>query len=433
MKLQKAAAPQIDNRADTCQVAGPADGGPVPSQERIEFLDELRGLAVLGMASINIVAFGTPSLATLQPELLGELEVIDKLLHQLVFLGFEGSFRAIFCVLFGIGVLMQFERLSEKTGPARALVLHRGRMRWLVVFGLVDAYLLLWFGDILFLYGLIGLFLLSFRNLAASRLSAVALLLLVFLSAQNFYFGEFFSLPKNQLMQPMSADLATPEAVRSQMIAEAEAEVEEIREGYLSAWPSRSLLAFYMQLSYLFRGVWEALALMLLGMACYKSIKYQPRISAGRYAFVSIIGFVIGLAINLWEIDRSASAGTPVLVQFLWTYDLGRLATALGFASLLMLLSKLDLLSSTRALLAATGRMALSNYLLQSVIYGGIFVGLGLFGQLRFLELYFLVTAVWALQLILNSYWLRHFRSGPMEWTWRSLVLRERQAFLRGS
>lgn len=423
----------IDNQTDTCQVALVARGSALPSQERIEFLDELRGLAVLGMTAINLVVFGVPSLATLNPELLGELRTIDKLLHQTLFLGFEGSFRAMFCVLFGIGVLIQFKRLSEKTSQQHALLMHRRRMRWLILFGLIDAYLLLWYGDILFLYGLIGMFLLSFRNLAASRLSLVALLLLVLLAAQNFFFGDFFALPKNQLMQPMSADMATPEAVRSQMITEVEAEVEAIREGYLSAWPSRSLLALHMQVSHLFRGLWEALALMLLGMACYKWAAFQPRFSARRYALVSIVGFVVGLSINFWEIERSASAGTPVLVQFLCTYDLGRLATALGFASLLMLLSKLAWLAGARRLLAAAGRMALSNYLLQSVLYAVIFMGFGLFGQLGFLELYLLVTAAWALQLMLSSAWLRRFRLGPLEWAWRSLVLRERQAFRRGS
>ena len=399
--------------------------------ERIHLLDEIRGLAVLGMLLINIAAFGVPSIAVLDPGLVGTFDAIDRAFFNLMLLCGEGSFRAIFCVLFGIGALIQYERVAEKTNPENAVVLHRRRMRWLILFGLLDAYLFLWYGDILFLYGLVGLFLLSFRNLATSRLLLIALLLLSLLAVQNLYFGEFLSAPKNQLINPLDGEVATSEAVRAQMISEARAEVEAIRGGYLSAWPSRGLLAAYVQLANLWRGLWEVLALMLIGMAVYKRDAHQAKFSAARYAVFSITCLCIGLFVNSWEIGKSASTGLPALVQLLWTYDLGRIALAFSYAGFFMLLYKLDLAKGLRALLAATGRMALTNYVLQSLICGFIFVGLGLFAQLRFHQLYFVVLLIWAFQLWASRLWFDRYYAGPLEWLWRSLVYRQRQPFLR--
>ena len=415
--------------------AGPKtrESPPINTQaeERIHLLDELRGLAVLGMLLINIAAFGVPSIAVLDPGLVGTFDAIDRAIFNFMLLFGEGSFRAIFCVLFGIGALIQYERVAEKTNPENAVVLHRRRMRWLILFGLFDAYLFLWYGDILFLYGLVGLFLLSFRNLATSRLLLIALLLLSLLALQNLYFGEFLSAPKNQLLNPLDAENATSEAVRAQMISEANAEVEAIRAGYLSAWPTRALLAAYMQLLFLLRSLWEVLALMLIGMAVYKWGAHQARFSAARYLVFSITCLSIGLLVNLWEIEKSASTGLPALVQLLWTYDLGRIALAFSYAGFFMLLYKLDLAKGLRALLAATGRMALTNYVLQSLICGIIFVGLGLFAQLKFHQLYFVVLLIWAFQLWASRLWFDRYYAGPLEWLWRSLVYRQRQPFLR--
>ena len=417
----------------SCAGLKTCESPPINTQpeERIHLLDELRGLAVLGMLLINIGAFGVPSIAVSDPGLVGTFGALDRAIFNFMLLCGEGSFRAIFCVLFGIGALIQYERVAEKTNPENALVLHRRRMRWLMLFGLLDAYLFLWYGDILFLYGLVGLFLLSFRNLAASRLLLIALLLLSLLALQNLYFGEFLSAPKNQLLNPLDAENATSEAVRAQMISEANAEVEAIRAGYLSAWPTRALLAAYMQLLFLLRSLWEVLALMLIGMAVYKWGAHQARFSAARYLVFSITCLSIGLLVNLWEIEKSASTGLPALVQLLWTYDLGRIALAFSYAGFFMLLNKLDLAKGLRALLAATGRMALTNYLLQSLICGSIFVGLGLFGHFRFHQLYFVVVLIWAFQLCASRLWFDRYYAGPLEWLWRSLVYRQRQPFLR--
>ena len=399
----------------------------VQSENRIAFLDELRGLAVLGMLLVNIVGFGLPIHATFDPGLASVFEGIDKALFTFTNLFVEGSFRAIFCLLFGMGLLLQFERNSERNDPEHAPTFHRRRMRWLIVFGIVNAYLLLWFGDILFLYGLVGLFLLAFRGLSASRLTLIAAALLLLLALQNFFLGDFFADPKNQLIEPHELQAPTAESARAQMLVEIEKERAAVSAGYLSAWPSRALLALYMELSYIGRGLWEALALMLIGMALYKWGAHRPKLATRTYATIAVAGLTLGVTVNLWEVRQAADAESPLIAQSLWTYDLGRMSIAASYASLLILLGKLDWAPRLRRQLAAMGRMALSNYLLQSLTCLVIFVAFGHFGEFRLHQLYLIVVAIWILQLWSSSLWLRHYRFGPLEWVWRSLVHRERQ------
>ena len=383
------------------------------------------------MLLVNIVGFGLPIHATFDLSLASVFEGIDKAAFAFTNLFVEGSFRAIFCLLFGMGLLLQFERNSERMNPERALTFHRRRMRWLILFGLINAYLLLWFGDILFLYGLVGIFLLAFRGLSASRLMWIAGALLLLLALQNFFLGEFFADPKNQLIEPLELQSPTAESARAQMLAEIEKERAAVSAGYVSAWPSRALLALYMELSIVGRGLWDALALMLIGMALYKWGAHQPKLATRTYATIAIAGLVVGVLVNLWEVRQAANAGTPMLAQTLWTYDLGRMAIATFYASLLILFGKLDWVPRLRRPLAAMGRMALSNYILQSLICLVIFVGLGHFGELRLHQLYLIVAAIWMIQLWFSSLWLRHYRFGPLEWVWRSLVHRERQPLRR--
>jgi uncharacterized protein len=104
------------------------------------------------------------------------------------------------------------------------------------------------------------------------------------------------------------------------------------------------------------------------------------------------------------------------------TYDLGRLAVATGHLGAMLLFCRSGLFGWLRRSLAAVGRMALTNYLTHSLIALVLFVGFGLFGKLARHELYYIVFAIWAAQLILSPIWLRHFRFGPVEWLWRALT-----------
>lgn len=374
------------------------------TSERIHILDELRGLAVLGMLVVNMVAFGLPRNAYVDASLMGEFNAVDQALFHLSNLAFEGAFRAIFCVLFGLGVMLQYERMSQQHSADIAIDRHRRRMVWLMVVGLIDAYVLLWFGDILLTYGFIGLALLRVRQVAPRRLLLTAGLLLALLALQYLLFGELLADPRHQIHNESEADIAT---------------------GYFSAWHVRADFALSAQISMLYRGAWEALALMLIGMAAYKWDIHRLAPSRNQCMTTAGVALLAGLSVNALEIERGQLLQRPALMMFSWSYDLGRMAVAVGLAALLLLIGQTDRFKAARHCLRATGRMALTNYLLQSLIGLYLFVWLGLFGALRYHQLMILVCGIWMLQMAVSVLWLRFVPKGPVEWVWEWLIDRE--------
>ena len=138
----------------------------------------------------------------------------------------------------------------------------------------------------------------------------------------------------------------------------------------------------------------------------------------------------IGLAVNMletrWIIDHQFSALSFAEAHV--SYDLGRLAMTIGHLGALLLFVRSGALGWLRRAFAAVGRMAVTNYLTHSVVCGILFIGLGWYGQLERHQLYYVVFAIWAAQLVISPLWLRHFRFGPVEWLWRSLTYMKRAA-----
>ncbi len=171
----------------------------------------------------------------------------------------------------------------------------------------------------------------------------------------------------------------------------------------------------------------DALAMMVLGMALFKLGALDASWPIGRYATLAAIGFGVGLCTNLWELwlafaaDLDTLSTFPILVP---TYHVGRLGMALGYLGVVMILCKAGALPRLRGALAAVGRMALTNYLMQSLICLVIFTGLGfaLVGELERWQLYPIVFAIWAFQLWFSSWWVVRHRFGPAEWLWRALT-----------
>jgi uncharacterized protein len=175
---------------------------------------------------------------------------------------------------------------------------------------------------------------------------------------------------------------------------------------------------------------------MLLGMALFMTGGLQGRWSRPQYAWLLIGGYGLGVTVNAleaWAVVRSNY--DPVVNTFNWlvSYELGRVPTTLGHIGLVMLIWKSGWFTSAMQRLAAVGRMAFTNYLLQSVIGLLLFtgVGLGLFGELARHELYYVVAGIWLLQLLWSPWWLARYHYGPFEWLWRALTYRERPAFRR--
>jgi uncharacterized protein len=171
---------------------------------------------------------------------------------------------------------------------------------------------------------------------------------------------------------------------------------------------------------------WRCSGMMLLGMSLYKSGFLDGRLPARTYAIVSALCLPAGLGLA-WTValtlDRVAYAMPQRTFADLWNYA-GAILASVGYAALLIYVVKRGLLAGLRRTLAAVGQMALTNYLLQSVITSAIFLGwgLGLVGRLDYAGQLLVVLAIWTFQLVVSPLWLARFRFGPAEWLWRSLT-----------
>ena len=418
---------------------------PVAESQRIRSIDTLRGFALLGILLLNIIAFSGPIAAFFDPSADNEVSGLNLAVAMFVDIWGEGAFRAIFSMLFGAGLLIFLAKPVAEEGRLKSLYYRR---TWLLVaFGLFNAYILLWFGDILYTYGVTGLVLYFFRNLSANKLALCSTILFLFLAlihtSQYFYtkslytdYREVVSLPEgNELSEAQKQSLenwdeylqnarATPE----QIAFEANARSEGYIENFIFTAPINMM---FQTALFLINGFWDAAAMMLLGMALMKWNVFDASRELSLYSKMMVLGFAIGLVINSWEEVVFVSSGFEPFLSATArpTYDLGRLAMALGYVGMIMLLCKLDVISKVRHALACVGQMALTNYLAQSVICNTIFLGFGfgMWGKMQRYEIYFVVIGIWIFQLLFSVAWLKKYRFGPAEWLWRSLTYRKRQ------
>jgi uncharacterized protein len=411
-----------------------------PGDDRIGMLDTTRGIAVLGILMMNITGFGLPYSYD-NPTVWGDESAADLAVWRFMALFFEGTMRGLFTLLFGASALLFLQRHTANANDLRPADLYFRRTLWLIVFGLFNGYALLWSGDVLFYYGFAGLALFVFRNLSPRRLLILAA---IFMSLQTMIsVGEWLDFHETQaLAQAASARQAAgepladgdQEAIENYTALQAEfrpeqenleAYVANVRDSYASAFGVLRGDTWFMQTEFFFRhGIVECFGMMLLGMALLKLGVLTGASSTRTYLAMIVIGYTIGLIVNVAEVRHleGADFSPQALMDVLLTYDLGRIPMTIGHLGLIALLCRTPWLTNASRVFAAVGQMALTNYLTQSLLCLLIFTGAGLalYGQLARHELYFVVIAIWAIQLIWSPLWLQHFRYGPAEWLWRS-------------
>jgi uncharacterized protein len=421
--------------------------------DRIGMLDTTRGIAVLGILLMNITGFGLPYSYD-NPTVWGGESAADLAVWRIMALFFEGTMRGLFTLLFGASALLFLQRHPAQVNGLRPTDLYFRRTLWLIVFGLFNGYVLLWSGDVLFYYGFAGLVLFVFRHLSPRRLLILATL---FMSLQTLIsVGEWLDFRETQaLAEAASARQAAGEpladgdqeaidaysAVQAEFRPEQEnleAYVADVRESYASAFTVLRGDTWFMQTEFFFRhGIVECFGMMLLGMALLKLGVLTGASSTRTYLTMIVIGYAIGLTVNVSEIRQleSADFSPEALMNVLLTYDVGRIPMTLGHLGLIAIVCRTPWLTNASRVFAAVGQMALTNYLMQSLLCLLIFTGAGfaLYGQLARHELYYVVIAIWAIQLICSPLWLRHFRYGPAEWLWRSATYWRWQPLRRAS
>ena len=424
---------------------------PVSSDERFRTLDVLRGAALLGIVLMNIPFSGLPMAAYANPNVWGGNDPLNVGVLAVQWVLFDGKMRALFSIMFGAGIVLFMQRALERDNSVRAADLLSRRMLWLILFGALHGWLI-WAGDILYAYGLFGLLIFPMRNVSARKLLITAGVALLLLSLA--IVGQGFSqrstrnkamaaraveaqgkpLTKEQQDAKQEWDEAYNEALPSKQ--KLQEEIDNYRKGYGGVMTQRvPIMRQFNFMPVYFPGAFDVWALMLIGMALFKLGILQGERSAGFYARMAAIGYAVGIAVNSLSTYGMIAYNFDLVASTFWNtpYQIGRVAVALGHASVLILLVKGARMRWLTDRLAAVGQMAFSNYISHSIIYALVFYapGLRMFGQLQRYQLYYVVLGIWILNLAWSPIWLRYFRFGPLEWCWRSLTYWQRQPMRR--
>lgn len=420
--------------------------GPVTQRERILTIDVVRGVALMGILLMNIAAFSGPFEMYINPLVVGNHRTYNLVAWTIRWVLFEGKMRAAFSILFGVGVILLTER-AERRGSRNVADIFLRRNMWLVLFGVLHFYLV-WFGDILFYYGLTALlFLYPCRNVRFRNLLIAGAAVLLIGVGTDTYFALDGIRDRNQgeaaqalanagkkLTQEQQDTLKKWNDTLEKRKKNRAEDLKAMRGTYLAQLKWRAQWGPRIQAtSYYKFGFTDVLGMMLIGMGLYRMGFLTGALSYRIYGWVIAGGYLLSLPINgfeAWGLIRDRFQQESAW----WVlYQLGRVTGTLANVAVVVVVAKAGLVPWLTRRVAAVGQTALSNYLFTSISCSLLFngFGLGLYGKLEYYQLYAVVACVWILNLVLSPLWLRHYRFGPMEWAWRSLTYWKRQPMKR--
>lgn len=426
---------------------------PVTGNRRIPSLDVLRGVAVIGILFVNIVGFGLLFNINVSERLFANWSSAGFFSYATVYILLEGKMRALFCMLFGAGILL-FGINKKAASSGYSTRLFYIRMIWLVVFGLVHAYLLLWKGEVLFFYGVFGMLVYLMRNMRLRyMLLAVPFVTLVWFVVVTLYYQSMqqekqaydaviqLQQQGKQLSAEQLAHISSWKKIVNGFLpseTEVKATVDRMRGSYAEVASEIRPQAFSNQTRRIPFEMGDNVALMLLGMALLKLGFFTCKWTNRQYMLSLLIGYGIGVPLvllDLWYMLQHRSS-VSALQNYIaetnipWDSLLGPLQyifIGIAHCSFILLLVKNGIATRVLDLFRAAGQMALSNYILQTVLCTLFFFGYGLgyYNELQFHQLYYVVIVLCIVQLALSKIWIHYFQYGPVEWLWRWLTYKQ--------
>ena len=401
---------------------------PIDSPDRVASLDLIRGIAVLGILTVNIAGFAGPPGGTLTPHVPHPGSFADEIAFAVTFVLFEGKMRALFTLLFGASLTLFIERTDARGGYGEMLQMRR--LFWLMLFGALH-FFLLWWGDILFAYAVSGILVLFLRDLPARVLVLGAALAFVLWHLH----GALGGLAAATAEEHVRLGVATAAEARRHadflaMFAERDVrELAEVRLGFFEQIAVKLSQRPFWLLESTWSNLGETVPLMLIGAALQQSAFFAGAWPRRRLVWLAGAGLTLGLALTLalltwlWQRNFPPQAMTQALLY--WT-ALPHLLLALAYAALLVLAARRLARTALGRRLSAAGRMAFSNYIGTTLLMTAIFYGwgLGLVGHVGHAAQAGFVALGWLLMLGWSKPWLSRFQQGPLEWLWRSLTER---------
>ena len=376
------------------------------TRERITNLDFIRGFALLGILVMNVIAFGLPLTATTNPSTYGIDNILDWIVLVVSSVFFEYKMMGLFSMLFGVGIMIFLENAKKKTSKPKTLAIWRNFL--LLCFGLL--HYSIWIGDVLAPYAICAFLLIIFPDVKKPILilSVIIFLIIAFIVITN-YFSSLYDSNGNLVSQEEWVLLASEGGELS----------------YGSIWfPDSEAPGNIIGMWWFIGAFFRAITLMLFGIFLYKLKIIQGNKEISFYKKISIYGFSIGLPLSIYSIYLLVSSGYDPSVLFISNIfnTLSVIPMVLGYIGVLTILN-LKLRDSITDRLRACGRLAFSNYIVQTIF--GVFI-LGAFGLDTFSrsQLIIFVFIVWVIQIAWSKPILDRFNYGPLEWLWRKLTYR---------
>ncbi len=453
---------------------------PVQAAERIHAIDVLRGFAIFGIFMVNIAFFAMPLNAAM-PMGLAEKATDERIVWAIVKIFFEYKFVSTFSMLFGIGLIIQMQRAAQRGRPFAGMYLRR--LFVLMFLGLCHG-LLLWYGDILFIYSFVGILLFLLRGLGPRLmlgLAAGAMGLAILLIAANMSLAVWMTkaadeTPPQGENQTAIVDALDPSAAETADNGQDDS-TEPASEADVDDEPERSFARFWSKLEtgmqqgpagweeaetiaykegpmtatlvmrsfeflgmLIFAGILggfapRVVAMFLIGAAMMKLGFFKPQNRRWHVRFC-VWGLALGLPGEFAVIGIYHATGYGInwgmATAEVW-HQIASLALCLGYVGAITLVVNAGLLKWLTYAMSCVGRTALSNYLLQTIVatYIMYWWGFGLFNEFTRPQQLLLVVGVYASQLVLSVLYLRVFRIGPFEWLWRSLTYWKAQPIIR--
>ncbi|TGB05255.1 DUF418 domain-containing protein [Halobacillus salinus] len=388
-----------------------SSAGPLKESQRLGWIDAARGLAILGIFMVNVPAFNAPYFLYGGAEQFWPSSV-SHTVQAIIDIFFQASFYTLFSFMFGFGLQMMKARLDEKAIPYRPVIFRR--LIVLIGFGLIHASLI-WHGDILLSYGVLGMVLFAFFHVKARTMVIWGLSMLMF------------------LVIPLTLSLyAVRDYLGNNVNYQA---IESAKDNYGNGgivdiwqqnWMDWSYSNSPANIPFL---ALSLIPMFLFGMAiCKKRWLHEP---ADHLQSIKITWAFSGVVFLLFKAGPYL-VGNPEWMQLLQD-NIGGSASAVFYVLSITLLFRTKTGERIVHPLTWVGRMSLSNYIFQSLVSFILFysVGFGLYGHVPPLGSFLLVVGVFVLQVVASRAWLKKYRYGPLEWLWRSLTYGKKQPLKR--
>jgi len=390
---------------------------PVKKKNRIEILDVIRGFAIFGILIANIQSWSGYKFVPFEVlQTLPNYSLNDTLKYLFMFF-IDTKFYTLFSILFGIGFYLQFHKFRDE--QKEFMKTYRRRLLWLIFFGMVHSFF--WSGDILFIYGSVGLVFVLFRNIEVKKLLILSIVFYyIWLLYDLFiaiYFPDFMNIkPLAYKTYPNISPQEVTEAFTSGNFWEVlQMNWHNLYWRYLDLIPSGR--------------VTKVLALFLLGYYLM-SISYFTKYATSKKLLLiyGILG--IGITYISYEIGGSMGSYSHDLNNVLYKLvsATGQIFLALFYISILAILDKIKLFNSIfHHSFVYVGRMSFTNYLMHTVFGFLLFYPFfgGLFGTMGLLQISLLAIALYVIQIIFSTIWQKYFTFGPLEWLWRCLTYKK--------